>query len=129
MCVCVQSLQSCLTLCDPVDCSRQAPLSMGILQARMLQWVAISFSRGTFPTQGWNPHFLCLLPWQEGSLPLEAPGKQVAEGVWGRGGCMKRVCQFQGCKADLCDWCLTAFRVLQERIGEGGGGSVRLDHL
>ena len=27
--VCAQSLQSCLTLCDPMDCSCQAPLSMG----------------------------------------------------------------------------------------------------
>ena len=39
--------QSCLTLCDPIDCSPQAPLSMGILQTRILQWVAISFSRGS----------------------------------------------------------------------------------
>ena len=30
---------------------------------------------------------------------------------------MKRVCQFQGCEADLWDWYLTAFRVLQGRIG------------
>ena len=28
-CMCVKSLQSCLSLCDPMDCSRQAPLSMG----------------------------------------------------------------------------------------------------
>ena len=36
-------------------------------QARILEWVAISFSRGIFSTQGWNPH---LLHWQVGSLPL-----------------------------------------------------------
>jgi len=30
----------------------------GILQARILEWVAISFSRGSFPTQGSNPGFL-----------------------------------------------------------------------
>ena len=41
----VKSLQSCPTLCDPVDC--QAPLSMGILQARILEWVAMPFSRGS----------------------------------------------------------------------------------
>ena len=35
-----KSLQSCLTLCDPMDCS---PIT-GILQARTLEWVAISFS-------------------------------------------------------------------------------------
>ena len=34
-------------LCDPKDCSRQAPLSMGILQARILEWVATSSSRGS----------------------------------------------------------------------------------
>ena len=37
---------------------RQAPLSMGILQARILEWVAISFSRGSSGTQGSNPHLL-----------------------------------------------------------------------
>ena len=40
--------QSCLTLCNPMDCNpHQAPLSMEILQARMLEWVAISSSRGS----------------------------------------------------------------------------------
>ena len=38
--------QSCPTLCDPMDCS--APGSIhGIFQARILEWVAISFSRGS----------------------------------------------------------------------------------
>ena len=32
--------------------------------------------QGIIPTQGLNPHFLCLLNWQEGSLPLAPPGKQ-----------------------------------------------------
>ena len=36
-----KSLQSCLTLCDPIDGSPPVP---GILQARTLGWVAISFS-------------------------------------------------------------------------------------
>ena len=40
--------QSCPTLCDPMDYSRQAPLSMGILQASILEWVAMPFSRGSF---------------------------------------------------------------------------------
>ena len=30
--------------------------------------------QGIFPTQGWNPHLLHLLHWQEGSLPLAPPG-------------------------------------------------------
>ena len=39
--------QSCLTLCDPVDCSPPVSSVHGILQARILEWVAISFSRGS----------------------------------------------------------------------------------
>ena len=37
--------QSCPTLCDPVDCSPPGSSVHGILQARLLEWVAISFSR------------------------------------------------------------------------------------
>ena len=69
--------QSCPTLCDPVDCSPPGSSVHGILQARILEWVAISFSKncitpwnspgqntgvgsfsllqGIFPTQGSNP--------------------------------------------------------------------------
>ena len=36
----------------------------GISQARILEWVAISFSRGMFPTRGLNPYLLHLLHWQ-----------------------------------------------------------------
>ena len=39
-----KSLQSCLTLCDPIDGSPPASAVPGILQARTLEWVAISFS-------------------------------------------------------------------------------------
>ena len=39
-----KSLQSCLTLCDPIDCSPPGSPIHGILQARTLEWVAISFS-------------------------------------------------------------------------------------
>ena len=37
-------LQSCLTLCDPIDGSPPGSPILGILQARTLEWVAISFS-------------------------------------------------------------------------------------
>ena len=40
--------QSCLTLCDPVDYSLLGSSVHGILQARILEWVAICFSRGSF---------------------------------------------------------------------------------
>ena len=39
-----KSLQSCPTLCDPIDCSPPGSPVPGILQARTLEWVAISFS-------------------------------------------------------------------------------------
>ena len=47
--------QSCPTLCDPVDCSPPGSSVHGILQARILEWVAISFSRGSSQTRGCNP--------------------------------------------------------------------------
>ena len=46
---------SCRTLCDPVDCNPPGFSVHRILQARMLEWVTISFSRGIFPTQGSDP--------------------------------------------------------------------------
>ena len=66
-CVCAQL---CPTLCNPMDCSPPGSFVHGILQARILEWVAISCSRGSSLTQGSNPHLLCLLHWQANSLPL-----------------------------------------------------------
>ena len=40
-----KSLQSCLTLCDPIDSNPPGSSVPGILQARLLEWVAISFSK------------------------------------------------------------------------------------
>ena len=45
-CVRAKSLQSCPTLCDPVNCSPTGSSVHGILQARMLEWIA-KFSRGS----------------------------------------------------------------------------------
>ena len=42
-----KSLQSCLTLCDPVNGSPPGSPIPGILQARILEWVAVSFSSGS----------------------------------------------------------------------------------
>ena len=39
--------QSCPTLCDPMNCSPSGSSVHGIFQARMLEWIAISFSRGS----------------------------------------------------------------------------------
>ena len=47
--------QLCLVLCSPMDCSPPGSSIHGIFQARILEWVTISFSREIFPTQGWIP--------------------------------------------------------------------------
>ena len=49
----VKVAQWCLTLCDPMDC-----IVHGILQTRILVWVAIPFSRASSQTQGSNPGLL-----------------------------------------------------------------------
>ena len=48
VCVCVIVTQSCLTLCDPMDCSQPGSSVHGILQARILEWVAMPFSDVNF---------------------------------------------------------------------------------
>ena len=46
--------QSCPTLCDPVGCSLPGSSICGILQARTVEWVAISFSRGSSQPRDWT---------------------------------------------------------------------------
>ena len=54
LCMHAKLLQSCLTLCDPVDHSLPGFSVHGILQARILEWVAISFSRGSSQPRDWT---------------------------------------------------------------------------
>ena len=54
-----KSLQSCLTLCNPMDCSPPCSFVHGILQARILEWIATSSSRdlpkpGVEPASFWS---------------------------------------------------------------------------
>ena len=49
-----KSLQSCLTLCDPMDCSPPGSSVHGILQARILEWVAMP-PPGGLPNPGIEP--------------------------------------------------------------------------
>ena len=66
--------QSCSTLCHPMDCSPSGSAVHGIFQARILEWIAISFSRGSsWPRDQTLTHLLHLL--QADSLPLAPPGK------------------------------------------------------
>ena len=63
--------QSCLTLCDPMDCSLLGSSVHGIFQARILEWVAIFFSRGS-SDPGIKPRSPVL---QADALLSELPGK------------------------------------------------------
>ena len=46
--------QLCLTLFNPMDCSLPGSSVHGILQARILEWIAISYSRGSFQPRDWT---------------------------------------------------------------------------
>ena len=63
--------QSCLTHCNPMDCSTSGSSVHDILQARILEWVAFPFSKGSFQPKitPWSP------PFQVDSLPSEPPRK------------------------------------------------------
>ena len=73
--------QLCPTLCNPINCSPLDSSIYGIFQARVLEWVATSFSRGTSQLRDQN-HLLHLLHWQVDSLP-------IAPGVWSQVGLRK----------------------------------------
>jgi len=73
----VSVAQSCPTLCNPTDCSPPGSSVHGILQARILEWIAISFSRGPSQPRDQTHVSYVLLHWQVGSLPLVPPGKVV----------------------------------------------------
>ena len=64
--------QSCLTLCDPRDCSPPGSSVHGIFQARVLEWVAIFPSPRDLPSPGIKPRSPAL---QADILPSEPPGK------------------------------------------------------
>ena len=66
--------QACLTLCGSMACSPPGSFAHGIFQARILEQVAISSSRGSSQPRG-RLCLLCLLHWQADSLPLVPPGK------------------------------------------------------
>ena len=57
-CACAWSLSCVRLFGTPRTVAHQTPLSMGLLQARILEWVAIPSFQGTFPTQGSNPGLL-----------------------------------------------------------------------
>ena len=52
--LCAKLLQSCPTLCSPMNCSPPGSSVPGILQARILEWVPIPFSRGSSQHRDWT---------------------------------------------------------------------------
>ena len=54
----VSAVQSCLTFCDLLDCTLPSSSVPEILQARMLEWVAIRFSRGSSQPRDLTPSLL-----------------------------------------------------------------------
>ena len=69
-----KSLQSCPPFCDPMNCSRQAPLSMGF--SRQEYWSGLLCSLpGDLPDPGTETASLVAPALQAGSLPLALPGK------------------------------------------------------
>ena len=75
MCVRAKLLQWCLILCDPMDCSLPGNSVHGTPQARILDWVAMPSSRGSYRPRDQMGALLCFLHWQADSLPLVPSAK------------------------------------------------------
>ena len=73
--ICAKSPQSCLTLCDPMDCSPPSSSVHGDSPGKNTGVGCHALLQGIFPIQGSNPHLLRLLDWQTGSLPPAPSGK------------------------------------------------------
>ena len=77
-CMCAKSFQSCLTICNTLDCSPPGSSVLGILQARIQEWVAMPCSRRSSWPKNRNH-----IP-QAGSLPLVPPGKLRHSIIFGK---------------------------------------------
>ena len=75
VCVCMLVVQSCPTLCNPMDCSLPGSSVHGILQARILEWVAMPFSRGSSPLRDQTHAFYIFCIAGRFFFTAEPPGK------------------------------------------------------
>ena len=115
--------QSCLTLCNPMDCNVPGSSVHGILQVRIMEWVAISFPRGsTLPRDQTCVSSSCSFVWMYWQptpvfLPGESHGQRILVG-----------CSTRGCKeSDMTerlhfDFSLSCF-------GEGNGNPLQCSCL
>ena len=85
--------QSCLTLCDPIDCSYQAPLSTEFFRQET-RASCYFLLQGSFPDHGSSLCLLHLLHWEANSLPLGHPGgpmyssQTIFQSLWTPGLCL-----------------------------------------
>ena len=74
-CMHAKSLQSCLTLCNAMDCSPARLLCPWDSPGKNTAVGCCALRQGIFPTQESDPRLLRLLHWQVGSSPLAPPGE------------------------------------------------------
>ena len=110
----VKSLQSCPTPCDPIDGSPPGSSAHGILQARILEWVAISFSNACMHAKSLQSG-LTLQPYGQQPTrllcPRDSPGKNTGVGCH----VLLKNHLYHKHKAKNVRWC-------GESTGLGGGG-------
>ena len=109
-CVVAKLLQSCLTLCKPVDCNPAVSSVPDLFQARITGVGCHAFLQGIFPTQELNLHLLRLLHWQVGSLPLAPPRKPNRGGT----GMAIKICN----SSSLICFAFTSYLLLQVLLEE-----------
>ena len=85
-------------------CSPSGSSVHGIFQARILEWVAVYFSRRIFLTQGLNLHLWCLLRWQAGFSPDEPLGKPEFPGSQSKMGNKNQSCILHGIQTKRCQF-------------------------
>ena len=103
--------QSCPTLCDPKDCSPPGSSVHGILQAGILEWVAISFSRGSSHLRDWT-QVSCVFYIAGECSTAEPPGKPKT--------CVSSV-QFSSVAQSFLTLCNPIVSINSHRKLNGGG--------
>ena len=111
-CCCCLVAQSCLTPCNPMDCGPPGSSVHGISQARILEWMAISFSRGSSRPRDGTHVF-----WQD-YLPLSHQGSYVIRN--GRERYKFKICPMM---------CYTQLTIQFLQIGFNGWPKIRGDDL
>ena len=121
--------QSCLTLCDPMDCSLSGSSVHGIFQARVLEWIAISFSRGSSQhrSQTWVSRIAgrCFTGW----ATREAQPQVTTISSWQQPGTIRSSLWLLGALRTGRDWwVLFHFKRIGQLSGDGqyGTGRVKL---